>query len=286
MIDGAGHGIAGKFDLSGLATNQIPRAASQGGPLTVEMSLNWNDSPLVISGSVSGTNASGAWTAPLLAARATNILPGAAYTAVLSPAPDTVAGYGYLLITNHAGNLLVSGALPDGAPLNQAARVSDTGALPVYANLYGGTGLLLGWIDLSEGAPSGELTWLRTASRSSGGFTNLLTVQGALWTAPPPHTAAVDLASGQLNIVGGNLAESLTYNVTVNSNNALVKLAGAATNSLTGSINPKTGLLTITFGNGAGRAVTVGRAVFLQNTSNAAGFFLSKTNPGAILLQP
>jgi hypothetical protein len=38
-----------------------------------------------------------------------------------------------------------------------------------------------------------------------------------------------------------------------------MKLPGSATNSLTGSINPKTGLLTITFGNGAGNATTAGK---------------------------
>jgi hypothetical protein len=55
---------------------------------------------------------------------------------------------------------------------------------------------------------------------------------------------------------------------------------------LTGSINPKTGLLTVTFGNGAGRATTAGKGAVLQHETNAAGFFLGKTNAGSILLQP
>ena len=69
-------------------------------------------------------------------------------------------------------------------------------------------------------------------------------------------------------------------------NNELVKLRGDPTNSLTGLINPKTGLLTITFGNGTGKATTVGKGAVLQNVTNAGGFFLGKTNGGSILLQP
>jgi hypothetical protein len=72
-------------------------------------------------------------------------------------------------------------------------------------------------------------------------------VQGSSWTNPLPHTAAIDLPSGQLAISGGSLLTNLTFNVMVSNNNALVKLPGGSTNSLTGSINPKTGLLTITF---------------------------------------
>ena len=72
----------------------------------------------------------------------------------------------------------------------------------------------------------------------------------------------------------------------VSNNNALVKLAGGSTNSLTGSIYPKTGLMSITFGNGAGRATTAAKGALLQNRNSAAGFFLGKTNAGLIFLQP
>ena len=72
----------------------------------------------------------------------------------------------------------------------------------------------------------------------------------------------------------------------LSNNNDLVKLVGSPTNSLTGSINPKTGLLTITFGNGAGKATTAGTGAVLQNANTSAGYFLGKTNAGSILLQP
>jgi ATP:corrinoid adenosyltransferase len=65
-----------------------------------------------------------------------------------------------------------------------------------------------------------------------------------------------------------------------------VKLPGAPTNSLTGSINPKTGLLTVKFGNGAGKATTAATGAVRQNLNEAAGFFLGKTNAGSIFLRP
>jgi hypothetical protein len=55
---------------------------------------------------------------------------------------------------------------------------------------------------------------------------------------------------------------------------------------LTGTIAPKTGLLQITFGNGAGKATTVGVGAMLQNSTEGGGYFVTKTNAGAILLRP
>ena len=70
-------------------------------------------------------------------------------------------------------------------------------------------------------------------------------------------------------------------------NNTFIKLPStpAVTNSLAGSVNPATGLLRVTFGNGLGRAVTTGTGVVLQSSTNAGGVFLGTTNAGAITLQ-
>jgi hypothetical protein len=140
--------------------------------------------------------------------------------------------------------------------------------------------------------PTGNLTWIKEASRSSAlytnGFTNQVVVQGSLWTNPLPHTAAIDLPAGQLAISGGGLLSNLTFNVGVSNNNALVKLPGGSTNSLTGSIStvaPKTGLMTITFGD-SNRTTTSGYGAVLQNQTNGGGYFLGKTNTGVIRLEP
>ena len=287
LIKGSTYAISGGFNVFGQASNYIARTAEQGGPMTLEMTLNWNDSPPNISGTVSGSN--GAWLANLTNELALKGSSSAEYTACVFP-DGTPPGYGYMLITNHEGTFTLRVTLADGTSFSQTVPLSGAGDLPVYGNLYGGTGLLLGWIGLESGSLSGNLTWIKPASRSTAlygnGFTNQIFLQGSPWTNPLPHTAAIDLPSGQLAISGESLLTNLTFNVMVSNNNALVKLPGGSTNSLTGSISPKTGLLTITFGNGAGKATTAGTAAVLQNVTNAAGFFLGKANAGSIILQP
>jgi hypothetical protein len=287
LIGGSTNAISGGFDVSGQASNYVHRTAKQGGPLMLEMTLNWNDSPPEITGTVSGTNG-GVWVANLtneLAAKGSSSME---YTALVLPAVSP-PGCGYMLMTNHAGAVTLSVTLADGTSFSQAVPLSGMGDLPVYGNLYRSTGLLLGWISLESGAPAGNLTWIKKASRPpalySSGFTNLAAVQGSPWTNPLPHTAAIDLLSGHLDISGGALLSPLSFNVAVSSSNTLVKLTGGPTNLLSGSINSK-GLLTIKFGNGAGKATTAGTGAVLQNATNAGGFFLGKTNAGSILLQP
>jgi hypothetical protein len=150
----------------------------------------------------------------------------------------------------------------------------------------------MGWINLTnlEAAPPGNLlVWIKKASPLyppyTNGLTNTLQAQGALWTNPPPKTPAIVLAEGQL-VISNNAGINLDFDVTVNISNNLVKLAGSATNSLTGFINPKTGLLSLTFGNGNGTNATQGQGAVLQDQAKAGGFFLASTNAGAILLRP
>jgi hypothetical protein len=94
------------------------------------------------------------------------------------------------------------------------------------------------------------------------------------------------LPLGTLEISGGDLSSPLDFNVALSNNNALAPLSGSPTNSLTGSVNRKTGLLSVKFGDGLGKAITVGKGVVLQDVTNAGGFFLGKTNAGSIFLQP
>jgi len=110
-------------------------------------------------------------------------------------------------------------------------------------------------------------------------------VQGAPWTNPPAGTPAIALSAGQLVISNANFFLIFT-NVSVSKTNTLVKLGTSPTNLLTGSIAPKTGLLTLSFGNGNGKATTPGMGAVLQSQTNGGGFFLGTTNAGSISLLP
>lgn len=295
LIGGATYSLSGRFNVAGLASVTIPRARPAG-PLILQLALNWTTQPPQLTGTVSGTNG-GAWSADLIAELAGSQLRSAAYTMLLPPQADESAaappGYGYAAITNHNGTVTLSGALADGASFSQTVAVATTGDVPIYASLYNHAGLVLGWINLVNGSPAGELVWIKEAAKTSkaypDGFTN--SSMPALWSpwANPPHDlAAIPITDGELTVSGPDgLAPQLSFNIQVNAENQVVKLAdGSPTNSLTGSINPKTGVWTVTFGNGNGRATTEGKGAFLQNTSNAGGFFVGATNAGSITLAP
>jgi hypothetical protein len=226
---------------------------------------------------------------------AANPLASAEYTFLFSPTANVSVpsppGDGYTLVTNHSGSVTLTGALADGTAFSQTVPPSQAGDLPVYASLYANTGLLLGWLNLTNlqaAPPTNLLAWIKKPSRATAlypdGFTNLMSTLGSIWTNPPAKTPALTLADGQLQIT--NTALSLTFNVGVSNNNTLEKLAGSATNSLAGTIAPKTGLLTVTFGNGKAKATTTGTGAILQSQTNAGGFFLTPTNAGSINLQP
>jgi uncharacterized repeat protein (TIGR03803 family) len=275
ILQGLRFGLSGTFDIAGQATNVISRSIANGGALDVSITLNSS----AITGQVSGTNVGG-WTSLLTADRASNTLGSSEYTLLIPPATNSPPGYGYALLTNHAGIVFLNGRVADGTAFSQSVRISAAGDVPLYASLYGNQGLLTGWLNLSGGAPTGNLWWIK-----NNGFTNVINVEGSGWSNPPVHQPALTLSSGQLILSGGILSTSLVFTVSVNDNNTLAVLAGP-TNSLSGSINPRTGLLKISFGNGDRRAVTTGFGAALQNSNSGGGYFGNTASAGSIILQP
>jgi uncharacterized repeat protein (TIGR03803 family) len=285
------YNLTGRFDVSGRFSTNLGPATAPGGALKI----NWrvDRAAQQIVGTVSNTQ----WNANLTAEPAGTNLPSAEYTLLLAPpagAPaNTPPGDGYAGITNHLGTVTFFKAqLADGTSLTPSPAESQNGDVPVYASLYGNTGLLLGWINLTNleaAPPSNSLVWIKKASRSyppyTNGFTNTLVVQGAPWTNPPAGTPAIALSAGQLVISNANFFLMFTT-VSVSKSNTLVKLGTSPTNLLTGSIAPKTGLLTLSFGNGNGKATTPGMGAVLQSQTNGGGFFLGTTNAGSISLLP
>ena len=256
----------------------------------MQVSLALDTASPHIAGTVSGSGFSANLTAEL----ANDFLPSSDYTLLLSPSANVPTnappGDGYILATNHAGIVTLSGELADGTTYNQTIPISGTGDVPVYANLYTQVtnthaGLLLGWINLTNlqtAPPSNTLVWIKRSfsfpALYTNGFTNILSVQGSIWTNAP----AIALTNAQLAISNTDLFLDFT-NVLV-SNNTLSNVGVFPTNSLTGFINPKTGLLTLSFGDG--RETSKASAAILQNTTNAGGFFLAVTNAGSVILQP
>jgi uncharacterized repeat protein (TIGR02543 family) len=278
MINGAAHAIGGAFNLGGQATNVIKRSNAQGGNVAVTMTVNDNDGAPQITGTVSGL--SGAWQSALTADRATNIVHSAQFTLLIPPDADnnppdgSPAGNGYALITNKSGTAVITGALADGVALNESTSVSGDGYVPVYANLYNGKGLLLGWINLVTNASDESLTWAHPTARSglyTNGFTNVA-LSGQLllsqWTNPPANLG-------------------LLTNLYINGTNAIpVEITGDTIKGtdVVGTVNNKTGLLTVTIGSGPSKITAHGAIVLSQPLGR--GYFTTKTNAQAISLGP
>jgi len=65
----------------------------------------------------------------------------------------------------------------------------------------------------------------------------------------------------------------------------MISASGKVTGpSVSGTINPRTGLLTVTIGSGASRVT--GHGAILLNATTGGGYFLTKTNAQAIELGP
>jgi hypothetical protein len=281
LINGASKGFSGSFDLAGVAGKSISLGSKEG-DVEVVMTLTSNNPAPRVTGTVS--NAS--WLATNLTAdRAANTPISAEYTLLIPPdtnsAPtNSPGGDGYALITNHAGKATITGALADGAAFSQTVPVSQDGYVPIYANLYAGKGLLLGWVNLDlTNTANVSLTWIRPEHASglyTNGFTNVLPanqIQLSPWTNPPGNIGLMT----NLLILDTINDTNTPIPVTITSG----KVAGLA---VSGTVNLKTGLLKVTLGGGANK--TNGYGAILLNATNGGGYFLTKTNAGAVILQP
>jgi hypothetical protein len=288
LINGAAHGISGKFNLAGQAANRIARPGNPGGPLTVALTLNWNQPLPQVTGAVTGTNGGTPWAASLLADRASNATASGQYTLLIPPnligtPTNSPGGYGYLLITNHAGAASIAGALADGTALSESVSVSADGYVPVYANLYGARGLLLGWINLEPTNTAGVgLTWFHPPTRSvacTNVFLNYVFGDELLFS---PWTNAAGHFEGLTNLY---LFDTIyapegepVYPVEVSSSGTI------SGHLVSGSIVPKTGVFKVTIG--SGRSTLTGHGAILLNAGYGGGYFLSKTIAGAVSLGP
>ncbi|HWI59963.1 MAG TPA: trypsin-like peptidase domain-containing protein, partial [Bacillota bacterium] len=292
LVLGAGrYAYRGQFDASGSAQVTIPRRSLA--PLSVQLQVDAADADH-LTGSVSdgSFNASlsadravydGRFNSAPQAGRYTLILPGN-YSSADQPGGDS---FGVLTVSK-AGLVQFSAALADGMNVSQAAMVSKNGQWPLYLPLYGGKGLLFGWVDFaSSGASdlSGTVTWIRPSmSRAklyAAGFTSLTTAAGSRYTPPPAGVSILNLPSGQVTLSGANLDPSIVNQIALGNNNRVTNMSENRLNLLFvlptgtfrgGVMNPQTA-----------KAVAF-RGVVLQKQNIAAGFFMNIDQSGQVMI--
>jgi hypothetical protein len=154
LLDGESYPFTGKFDPSGDAQSLVPRAGKAS--LTAFLHLNL-DSP---DGPMTGVISTVDWRSILLAGRveynaASNPARANAGQFALVLAGGAGAPIGYLNLTNTAnGSALVAGTLADGSKILRAAPTVKGAVVPLYAPLYSGKGVFLGWISFTN--PPGQ----------------------------------------------------------------------------------------------------------------------------------
>jgi hypothetical protein len=277
--------FSGRFDASGAATNTILR---KDGP-ALKVVLHAQPGGKRITGSVGAAN--GAWTADLQAVAQAAVANGT-YTVLIpgghdSDNTETPQGDSYATIKLKANKAQVNGVLADGQKFTDSAGVSQDGWLPVYAAVNGGQGQILGWLNFTNGINediNGWINWWKQAIPGAKFYPQQFDLQITTVTG-----SAYDLsASPVLNfshviLTGGNLAASITNDVSVTPNNKVTNNGG---NNLSISLVPGTGLFKGSFTDpNTGKSESFNGAV-LQKQNQGGGFFLGTSLSGDISLQP
>jgi hypothetical protein len=291
QLEGRTYPFSGRFS-GGASSNSILRTNLS--PLTVVLRPDPKGNAL--DGSVSD----GTWIAELGANRAvyskTNkpSQAGQKFTLAMSARAGRLAvgdgtsqpggvGFGSLSVDN-AGNVGFRGTLDDGTPLSQSTFVSSLGQWPLYKSLYGGKGLLIGWLAFVSQPTndlSGAVSWIKSAQVKGklypAGFTNETETIGSIygWT----NNAPFNWQTGQVALVSATILS--TNQITLNKTNN----TWTGAQNLKFKFNQPAGLFN-------GRVINTNRrsvgfnGVMLQKQNIGVGYFLGTHESGVVVVGP
>jgi hypothetical protein len=191
-------------------------------------------------------------------------------------------------VVNKFGAASVSGSLGDGTSYSQETALLVGGQWPFYASLYGGKGVILGWLTLNSGSIAGTLDWISPANPHAsvypGGFTNQPSVIGSKYVLTN-GAAVLATANNTVTLSASPAAFPLTNSIAWSAKN-VIKVEGGATNRLSLTVNRSNGAMSGAFLDPATRKTTTIHAVVIQNQSQALGWFLqTPQQTGSMQLQ-
>jgi PKD repeat protein len=294
QMGGTRYALSGQFDPTGAASETIVRRNANG--LRVNLQLDLAGGTDRVTGSVSD----GTWTAALAGDRAlydgrTKLAPEAgSYTLIIAgsygstnePAGDS---YGTLTVSR-SGGVSFAGTLADGTTITPSAPVSKYGQWPLYASLYGGQGVLWGWLTFTNGADvGGTAAWTKQPMKTQyypAGFSLSAQTLGARYFAPARGTNVLGLATSTnltLMLDGGEMVQGITNRIALAANSHVSTVSGPR---LTLTFTPTTGAFSGSVVNPAtARPVSFG-GVGLQKQMVGRGCFMGTAQSGAVLLEP
>lgn len=234
---------------------------------------------------VDGTVSDGSFLAQLAGDRAVfsarNRAPQAGrYTVVLPGEPgswDSPGGDSFGTVSvDTSGRIKFAGTMADGTKVSQSTMLSPDAQWPLFAPLYSGRGVLMGWIHLGDGNGadlSGEATWLKAGGSPGlygGGFYVRELLVGSAYTRPGAGTEILSLDETAVRLQGGGLAEELWNPVTLDGRGRVID---HGEHRLRLSFSPSTGSFKGTIQDPeSARSVRL-NGVVLQRFNTARGFF-------------
>jgi outer membrane protein assembly factor BamB len=283
--------LRGQFDANGQSSQAIGRQSAN--PVVIRLNMDRQSGGNSLTG---GFDADGAPVVMrayrVVAGNEANpsIRPGR-YTLVIPSPPDAGQspvgdGFGEVYIDT-AGRLRFQGELPDGTRVIQESQVSRGGVWPLYVPLYGGQGVLAGWISAtnhSELDLYGDLRWVKSANiddrRYPNGFSARRLVFGSEYRADQSGATA-PMVGGVLR--GGDLGRVvLGDDVTGLPLNAPTR---ETIEKFSFNVNPTSGLVEGTFIHPKTRQPTQFRGMHVQKRNWSSGYFLGPESSGMVHLQ-
>ena len=285
---GKTNNFTGKFDpITGQSHLTVRRGSTA---VTLDLQLDFSG----VSNALTGWIRTAGWEAFLFAPKfgfstvlpATN-LAGRYTFSLFAENNNEPLGYGYGGATvNAAGQMTLSGKLPEGQSFSHSASLSADGLWPLYAHSHGGKGLIINWVVFMEpfSVVESRGTWIRPAVAAArfypAGFTNMLVASGSSYTYVR-GTPSLNASNAVLILSGGNLAAPVTNLLAVATNGQFINLS---TNGLKIAVNTTSGIYTGLV-HAAGRNVRFDGALF-QNANEGRGFFSGTNRTGRVLIQP
>jgi hypothetical protein len=285
-LAGKSYSLSGQFSPSGIASNNIVRKGLT--PVSAQLQLDMN------GGGITGVLSDGVFVAELNAGRVAtgNITPAARYTLLIPGAADGVGhpggdSYGTVTVSTKGG-ITFSGVLADGTKVSQKVDLLANGQWPFYVPLYSGNGSIFSWLTFTNGASNditGMVDWFKLPQAGGkiylAGFTNGTEAAGSayLFTKGVP---VLDFSAGQFWLANGNLANSFTNQIALDSASKVTSTNSALKLTITTS----SGLFKGTIPNpSTGKSISV-NGVVLQKQNFGGGFFTGTNQTGRVFLGP
>jgi uncharacterized repeat protein (TIGR02543 family) len=285
VLGGVAHSFSGGFPVSGYLSTNI--TINKTNKLLLAVQADMANGVAIV-----GTVGNGSWTVNLTAypkgkpgvtrGNYTVLIDGSGDSSLM-PAGDGCGSF----VADALGNGKLTCTLADGTVITPSAGISTQGMWPMYASLYSGKGIILGWLTFTNDAAvdiEGGLYWQKQAQKGtfySRGFTNQPQVSGSAYA--PIKTRALSRTNDIVWFAEGNLPNSFTNSITINNtkavstNKALSMTFVSSTGLFSGSVpNPYGGKLkTISF-----------KGAVLQKQGIGGGFFQGTNQVGRVVIQP